>query len=83
MLLCMCDSSSQATGGQDSILRVWVLKSCFGYFEDIRRKYEDGQFVCVCMCVCGGGRVLCVGAYMYNVLEVDQNVCLVGWGWGV
>ncbi|KAL8567204.1 hypothetical protein ACOMHN_046614 [Nucella lapillus] len=30
-----------ATGGQDSILRVWVLKSCFGYFEDIRRKYED------------------------------------------
>ncbi|KAK7090866.1 hypothetical protein V1264_010610 [Littorina saxatilis] len=30
-----------ATGGQDGILRVWVLKSCFGYFEDIRRKYED------------------------------------------
>lgn len=30
-----------ATGGQDSILRIWVLKSCFGYFEDIRRKYED------------------------------------------
>ncbi|XP_025080244.1 WD repeat-containing protein 44-like [Pomacea canaliculata] len=30
-----------ATGGQDSILRVWVLKSCYSYFDDIRRKYED------------------------------------------
>ena len=41
------------------------------------------RMVSLCVCVCVWGGVLCVGAYMYNVLEVDQNVCLVGWGWGV
>ena len=33
----------QATGGQDSILRIWVLKSCYGYFEEFRQKYSDGE----------------------------------------
>ncbi|KAH9488606.1 WD repeat-containing protein 44 [Bulinus truncatus] len=30
-----------ATGGQDSILRIWVLKSTYSYFEDFRQKYAD------------------------------------------
>ncbi|CAL1538845.1 unnamed protein product [Lymnaea stagnalis] len=30
-----------ATGGQDSILRIWVLKSTYSYFEDFRQKYSD------------------------------------------
>ncbi|XP_059148415.1 WD repeat-containing protein 44-like isoform X2 [Physella acuta] len=30
-----------ATGGQDSVLRIWVLKSTYTYFEDFRQKYSD------------------------------------------
>ncbi|XP_012941432.1 WD repeat-containing protein 44 [Aplysia californica] len=30
-----------ATGGQDSVLRIWVLKSTYSYFEDFRQKYSD------------------------------------------
>ncbi|XP_064615318.1 LOW QUALITY PROTEIN: WD repeat-containing protein 44-like [Liolophura sinensis] len=30
-----------ATGGQDNILRIWVLKSACAYFEDLRHKYCD------------------------------------------
>ncbi|GFO37301.1 WD repeat-containing protein 44, partial [Plakobranchus ocellatus] len=30
-----------ATGGQDTILRIWVLKSTSCYFEDFRQKYAD------------------------------------------
>ncbi|XP_052214774.1 WD repeat-containing protein 44-like isoform X2 [Dreissena polymorpha] len=30
-----------ATGGQDSVLRIWVLDSCFHYFDDMRQKYIE------------------------------------------
>ncbi|RUS85299.1 hypothetical protein EGW08_006946 [Elysia chlorotica] len=30
-----------ATGGQDTVLRIWVLKSTSTYFEDFRQKYAD------------------------------------------
>ncbi|KAL3846908.1 hypothetical protein ACJMK2_017856 [Sinanodonta woodiana] len=30
-----------ATGGQDGILRIWVLKSAFNYFDDMRQKYAE------------------------------------------
>ena len=29
-----------ATAGQDKVLRVWVLKSAFNYFLDMRTKYN-------------------------------------------
>ncbi|XP_041353204.1 WD repeat-containing protein 44-like [Gigantopelta aegis] len=29
-----------ATGGQDGILKIWVLKSAYVYFTDLRKKYE-------------------------------------------
>ena len=38
----------QATGGQDKLLRVWVLKEACSYFIDMRHKYmytEGGSFV--------------------------------------
>ncbi|KAK6195219.1 hypothetical protein SNE40_000691 [Patella caerulea] len=30
-----------ATGGQDSVLRIWVLKSAYSHFDDLRQKYSD------------------------------------------
>lgn len=30
-----------ATGGQDNVLRIWVLKSAFNYFDDMRQKYAE------------------------------------------
>ncbi|XP_033760406.1 WD repeat-containing protein 44-like isoform X2 [Pecten maximus] len=30
-----------ATGGQDSMLRIWVIKSASSYFDDMRQKYAD------------------------------------------
>lgn len=30
-----------ATGGQDNTLRIWVLKSAYNYFNDMRQKYAD------------------------------------------
>lgn len=30
-----------ATGGQDSMLRIWVIKSASTYFDDMRQKYAD------------------------------------------
>ncbi|XP_063428842.1 WD repeat-containing protein 44-like [Mytilus trossulus] len=30
-----------ATGGQDNTLRIWVLKSAFTYFNDMKQKYAD------------------------------------------
>ena len=33
-----------ATGGQDNTLRIWVLKSAYYYFNDMRQKYADGQY---------------------------------------
>ncbi len=33
----------QATGGQDSMLRVWVLKSAYSYFDNMRQKYSEGN----------------------------------------
>lgn len=32
-----------ATGGQDSVLRIWVLKSAYSYFEDLRQKYVEAK----------------------------------------
>lgn len=32
-----------ATGGQDHLLRVWVLKDHFTYFDDMRQKYSNQQ----------------------------------------
>ncbi|XP_013402472.1 WD repeat-containing protein 44 isoform X3 [Lingula anatina] len=32
-----------ATGGQDNILRVWVLKNSFAYFDDMRQKYSEAS----------------------------------------
>ena len=32
----------QATGGQDNLLRVWVLKDSYAYFDDMRQKYSEG-----------------------------------------
>ena len=40
---CALHTVFQSTGGQDGIMRIWVLKSCHKYFEDIRRKYGDGN----------------------------------------
>jgi WD40 repeat protein len=34
-----------ATGGQDNLLHVWVLKEAFSYFDDMRRKYSDAAKV--------------------------------------
>lgn len=33
----------QATGGQDSVLRIWVLDSAFNYFDDMRQKYVESK----------------------------------------
>ena len=33
----------QATGGQDNLLRVWILKSAYAFFEDMRQKYSEGE----------------------------------------
>ncbi|WAR27960.1 WDR44-like protein [Mya arenaria] len=30
-----------ATGGQDSVLRIWVLETAFNYFDDMRQKYIE------------------------------------------
>ncbi|ESO92849.1 hypothetical protein LOTGIDRAFT_120142 [Lottia gigantea] len=30
-----------ATGGQDGVLRIWVLKSAYSHFDDLRQKYSD------------------------------------------
>ncbi|CAI9737026.1 repeat-containing 44 [Octopus vulgaris] len=30
-----------ATGGQDSVLRIWILKNAYLYFEDLGQKYAD------------------------------------------
>ncbi|XP_053404218.1 WD repeat-containing protein 44-like [Mercenaria mercenaria] len=30
-----------ATGGQDSVLRIWVLDSAYNYFDDMRQKYVE------------------------------------------
>ena len=35
---------SQATGGQDNLLRVWVLKESYAYFDDMRQKYSEGKY---------------------------------------
>ena len=31
-----------ATGGQDNTLRIWVLKSAYSHFNDMKQKYADG-----------------------------------------
>ena len=31
-----------ASGGQDNLLRVWVLRDAFPYFDDMRQKYNEG-----------------------------------------
>ena len=33
----------QATGGQDNVLRIWVLKEQYAYFDDMRQKYSEGK----------------------------------------
>lgn len=33
----------QATGGQDNLMRVWVLKESYTYFDDMRQKYSEGK----------------------------------------
>ncbi|ELU01236.1 hypothetical protein CAPTEDRAFT_177177 [Capitella teleta] len=30
-----------ATGGQDNLLRVWVLKGAYAFFDDMRQKYNE------------------------------------------
>ena len=48
-VLCLCHLSwvlcrvCQATGGQDKMLRVWVLKEACSYFIDMRHKYMYTQ----------------------------------------
>ncbi|XP_055322901.1 WD repeat-containing protein 44 isoform X2 [Sitodiplosis mosellana] len=32
-----------ATAGQDRVLRIWVLKAAYGYFQDMRTKYNADQ----------------------------------------
>ena len=32
-----------ATGGQDNMLRIWVLKAAYPHFDDMRTKYADGR----------------------------------------
>lgn len=32
-----------ATGGQDKLLRVWVLKDAFSYFNEMRQKYNEAS----------------------------------------
>ena len=32
-----------ATGGQDNLLYVWTLKDAFTYFDELRRKYSEGE----------------------------------------
>ncbi len=35
-----------ATGGQDNLLRVWVLKDSYSYFDDMRQKYsQEGEIL--------------------------------------
>lgn len=38
---CVC--TLQATGGQDSVLRIWVLESAYNYFDDMRQKYIESM----------------------------------------
>jgi len=33
-----------ATGGQDSLLYIWTLKDAFTYFDEMRRKYSEGEW---------------------------------------
>ena len=35
-----------ATAGQDRILRIWVLKSAFNYFQDMRSRCNADNKVC-------------------------------------
>jgi len=32
-----------ATGGQDNLLYIWILKDAFMYFDEMRRKYSTGE----------------------------------------
>jgi len=32
-----------ATGGQDNLLYIWTLKDAFTYFDEMRRKYSEGE----------------------------------------
>ncbi|CAH1781737.1 unnamed protein product [Owenia fusiformis] len=32
-----------ATGGQDSVIRIWVLKDAYAYFDDMRQKYSESK----------------------------------------
>jgi len=47
-----------ATGGQDNLLRVWVLKDAFSYFDDMRLKYTDGKCIYP-------SRILSVAGYIF------------------
>lgn len=33
-----------ATGGQDTVVRVWVLKESFSYFDDMRKKFNESKY---------------------------------------
>ena len=73
-----------ATGGQDNLLRVWVLKDAFTYFSDMRQKYNEGEILkysqnynstfhsnCMYTLVC------CVGLYVVFDCMLCSIVCCV------
>lgn len=39
-----------ATGGQDGVLRVWVVRDAFKFFNELRIKYNDGKLFLTSIC---------------------------------
>lgn len=56
-----------ATAGQDNVVRIWVLKTAFDYFNNMRLKYNtegkcisnifDFFFICMIIDYLGGKRI--------------------------
>lgn len=53
-----------ATGGQDNLLIVWVLKDAYSYFNDMRTKYSDGMYTVSCKCF---NQYLCYTLYIIYI----------------
>lgn len=42
-----------ATAGQDNVVRIWVLKTAFDYFNNMRLKYNtEGNLISISGCFC-------------------------------
>lgn len=44
-LCCRVRNRQQATAGQDKVVRVWVLKDAFEYFENMRKAQGQGDYL--------------------------------------